>query len=141
MKTKKWVNSNKMAFDSLHKTFNHHCRLITTGNQIGDVVLSSYVRPFNELGCNGRINPPGHLQDYDLGWLLEDLPLYVKEWIKKEAIDEAVIAYYFFYWNNHQKKDIGYVVTDKKYRLLKKWYVGSYKANSALDEATKYITA
>lgn len=140
MKKCTWDNANKMHFESLHKTFNMQCRCITTGNQIGDVVLSSYVRPYNEVECNGRVNPEGHLQEYDLGWLLKLLPSYVKDSIREIAKTVGVIAYHFFYREKGRRIDIGYVVTDRKYRLLHAWYCGSYKANNALDEAIKYIT-
>lgn len=66
MKKIKWLNPNKMEFLSEHKEFNKQCRYITTGNQIGDVVISSYVRSFYETECNGFQSPFGHLQEWDL---------------------------------------------------------------------------
>ena len=140
MKKKEWINGNKMKFESLHKTFNRQCGYITKGNQIGDVVLSSYVRAFNETKCNGFTNPKGHLQEYDLNWLLKDLPSFVKDWIRKNAVTRSVIGYYFFYRKNGCKIPIGYVVTDTKYNLLRKFPCGGAKEQSALDEAVKYIT-
>jgi len=144
MKKKVWVNGNKMLFESEHKTFNRQCKLITTGNQIGDVVYSSFVRPYNETECNGFTNPKGHLQEYDLNWLLKDVPEYVKDWIREYAKTKSVIAYHFFYRNKESRKiDIGYVVTTPEYKkneLLEKWYaMNTLKVRSALDEAIKYI--
>ncbi|GAI19621.1 unnamed protein product, partial [marine sediment metagenome] len=66
MKEKTWDSPNKMHFDSPLKAFNKQCSLITTGNQIGNVVLSNYVRPFDEVECNGFTSEPGHLQNYDI---------------------------------------------------------------------------
>jgi len=140
MKKIKWLNPNKMKFESKHKTFNKQCTCISTGNQIGDVVLSSYVRPFNETECNGRINEKGHLQNYDLNWILKDFAYYVKDWIRKNVIKESIIAYEFHHYDNHRKIVDGYVITDNKHKLLEVWYEGNYKNQSAVDEAIKYIT-
>lgn len=142
MKKIEWINDNKMLFESLHKTFNKQCKLISTGNQIGDVVLSSFIRPYNETKCNYREFPKGHLRHYDLNNLVSDLPLYVKDWIIKNTIDKGVYAYHFFYYVKGKRKDIGYVVTTggPGYEHLRHWYVGTYKAESALREARKYIT-
>lgn len=141
MKKIKWLNPNKMKFDSLHKTFNNQCTCISTGNQIGDVVISSYVRAFNETECNGRINEKGHLQNFDLNeGMLANFAHYVKDWIRKYVINESVIAYEFHHYNRNNKIIDGYVITDTKHKLLKVWYEGTYKNQDAVDEAIKYIT-
>lgn len=144
MKKIEWLNPNKMKFESLHKTFNNQCRCITAGNQIGDVVISSYVRAFNETECNGIKNPKGHLQEWDLNeGFLKDFAHYVKDWIRKNVIKESIIAYEFHHYNNHNKIVDGYVITtgaNKKHKLLEVWYEGDYKNRSAVDEAIKYIT-
>ena len=141
MKKIQWTNGNKMKFESEHKTFNKQCRCIMVGNQFGDVVLSSYVRAFNETECNGIKNPKGHLQEWDLneGFLI-DFVYYVKDWIRKHVKKESVIAYEFRHFNNHKKIVDGYVITDNKHKLLEAWYCGNYKNRSAVDEAIKYIT-
>ena len=141
MKEKKWINGNKMLFESEHKTFNRQCRCICAGNQIGDVVYSGFVRPYNETKCNGTLFAKGHLQEYDLNWLLKDLPYFVKEWIRKIAKTKSIIAYYFFYRNKERKIDIGYVITTSEHKLLRTWYArNDCKTESALDEAVRYIT-
>jgi len=97
------------------------------------------VRGYNETECNGKVWEKGHLQEYDLNWMVKGLPGFAKNWIRDYAKTESVIAYHFFYRSKDKKIDIGYVVTDTKHNLLKKWYVGSDKAASALDESVKYI--
>ena len=82
MKEKVWDNPNKMHFESPHKTFNRQCALISTGNQIGDVVTSNYIRPFAEVECNGKVNPEGHLQDWDLTKNIVKLPSHIKEVVR-----------------------------------------------------------
>jgi len=144
MKKIKWINGNKMLFESDHKTFNRQTNCISTGNVIADTQYSGFIRPYNETECNGFTNPKGHLQEYDLNWLLKDVPGYVKDWIRKYAKTKSVIAYHFFYRNKERRKiDIGYVVTTpeyKKNKLLNKWYAeNTQKVRSVLDEAIKYI--
>jgi hypothetical protein len=113
---------------------------------IGDVQLSGYVRPRNETECNGFTFERGHLQEYDLNWLLKDFPYYVKEFIRGLAYAEnhSTIGYEFRLWNGQKKTVLGYVVTagaDDGHRLLKQWVVGQgWKATIVVSEGVKYIT-
>lgn len=53
-KTRVWKkDGNHMVFDSPHKGFNKQVDGISTGNVMGDVQLSGFVRPYNETECNG----------------------------------------------------------------------------------------
>ena len=142
-----WVTPNRMKFESLHKTFNRQVDCISRGNVIGHVQLSGFIRPRNEIECNGFIREKGVLQEYDLGWLLKDFPNYVKEFVRKleYAKSHSTIGYEFRLWRGEKKTVIGYVVTageDQGHRVLKKWIVGKAqcKAQSVVDEAIKYIT-
>ncbi len=141
MKEKVWDNLNKMHFDSPHKTFNKQCSLITAGNQVGNVVYSNYVRPFSEVECNGFINEPGHLQNYDLTKSIVRLPSNIKEEVRKLTHDNGGIIYNFHHWNGDKRIDDGFVLTTKDYNLIKVWYINqNWKAKAAVDEAVKYIT-
>ena len=145
MKKHTWDNPNKMHFESPHKTFNRQCRLITTGNQIGDVVYSNYIRPYGETECNGFIRPPGHLQNWDLtrNIVADTLPHQIREEIRKLTHNDGGIIYNFHHWNGDKRVDDGFVLTTRHddYRLIKVWYVNQdWRARVAIDEATKYIT-
>lgn len=142
-----WATPNRMKFESEHKTFNRQVDCISSGNVIGHVQLSGYVRPRSETECNGFTSEKGHLQEYDLGWLVENFPNYLKEFIRKldYAEDHSVIAYEFRHWNGKKKIVHGYVVTagaNDRHRVLEKWIVGKQqeKARSVIDEAITYIT-
>jgi len=141
MKKHEWVTPNRMKFESLHKTFNRQVSMISTGNQIGNTVYSSYIRAFNELKCNGRVNEPGHLQEYDLGWLVKDAPGEAKNYIRANGKDKKFILYVFFHWNNGRKIIHGAVITDTDHNHIKTYY-SSYnrKSVSVIEEARKYIT-
>lgn len=137
----RWVNGNHMVFDSLHKTFNRTVGCISKGNVIGGNQYSAYVRPYNRTECNGFENAPGHLQEYDLGWILKDLPCYVKDYIRREGKTKMLIGYVLFHWNRGRKVFHGYVVTTYENKLMRKWYArNTAKTMSVVDEAVKYIT-
>lgn len=145
MKTKTWDNPNRMHFESPHKTFNRQCRYITTGNQIGDIVYSNYVRPYGETECNGFTNPPGHLQNYDLtkNIVAGTLPYHIREKVRELTRDTGGIIYNFHHWNDGKRIDDGFVLTTRHddYKLIKVWYVNrDWRARAAIDEAVKYIT-
>ena len=140
MKEVKWINNNKMLFESLHKTFNKQVRLISTGNAIFGTQLSKYIRPISEITCNGAPFPVGHLRNYDLDYM--EFPQHIRIYLNENHLDTKLIAYHFFYHNNkHQRIDIGWVITDENHKLIKKWYARTTdKIISALDECIKYIT-
>ena len=141
MKEKVWDNPNKMHFDSPHKTFNRQCRLIATGNQIGDVVCSNYIRPFSEIECNGFINPPGHLQNYDLTKSIVKLPSNIQVDVRLMTHGNGGIIYDFHHYNGNNRIIDGFVLTTKDYKLMKVWYINrDWRARAAVDEAIKYIT-
>lgn len=145
MKEKVWDNPNKMHFDSPHKTFNEQCSLITTGNQIGNIVYSNFVRPFSETECNGFTNEPGHLQNYDITENIvgPTLSQNIREEIRKLTHDKGGIVYNFHHWNGNKRIDDGIVLTTKDYKLIKVWYVNKgwyWRSRWAVDEAVKYIT-
>lgn len=143
MKEKVWDNPNKMHFDSPLKTFNKQCTLITTGNQLGNVVYSNYVRPFSKVECNGFINEPGHLQNYDIteNIIGNTLSHNIREVIRGLTYTDGGIVYNFHHFNGSKRIDDGIVLTTKDYKLIQVWYINrNWKARAAVDEAVKYIT-
>lgn len=142
MKKVEWINGNKMMFDSAHKAFNKTADCISIGNVIGDVQLSSYVRPYNELACNGFTNEPGHLQEFDLDGIVSKLPFHVKQSIRNKCKDEGCWAYHFFYWKGDKRMDIGYAMTHHDHGRWFEWdvYPSHWKKRNALRECMKYVT-
>ena len=140
IKKHEWVTPNRMKFESLHKTFNQQVSMITTGNQIGNTVLSSYIRPHSETKCNGFTNSPGHLQEYDLGNIVNEAPGMVKDWVREHGKHRWFIVYLFFHWRRGKRIIHGAVITDKKHLLVKTFYLrNEYKSWSVVNEARKYV--
>lgn len=145
MKKHVWDNDNKMHFESPHKTFNRQCTLITTGNHIGNVVYSNYIRSYHKTECNGFTNAPGHLQNWDLtkNIVANVLPDYIRDQVRQLTHDEGGIIYNFHHWNGERRIDDGFVLTtrDENYQLIKVWHVNTnWRARAAVDEAIKYVT-
>ena len=142
MKTKEWINGNHMKFESEHKTFNRQVDSISTGNVLGHVQLSGFVRAYDETKCNGNISEKGQLQNYDLDkFICKDFPWKIKDYIRKHAKEESVICYEFRHWRGRQKVVHGYIVTTTDHWLMKVFYIKNHwKSYSILKEAAKYIT-
>ena len=145
MKKCEWATPNRMKFESLHKTFNRQVSCISTGNQIGNTVLSFYIRAFNELECNGRVNKPGHLQEYDLdnfkdNYFPPELRA-VKDSIRNEGKTKRFILYVFFHYTRGKKITHGAVITDTEHNHIQTYlFRFSLKSMSVIEEAIKYIT-
>lgn len=145
MKKCEWVTPNRMKFESLHKTFNRQINMITTGNHMGNTVRSFFIRPFNRLECNGRVNEPGHLQEYDLNnfqdrYYPSELR-GVKEFIRREGKTKTFILYVFFHYNGEKKITHGAVVTDGEHNHVQDFIFRiSVKSMSIIEEARKYVT-
>jgi len=140
IKKKEWVTPNRMRFESLHKTFNRQVSMITTGNQIGNTVLSSYIRPYNETKCNGFTRSPGHLQEYDLGCFVKEAPGMAKDWVREHGREKSFILYLFFHWRNQERIIHGVIITDDEHNHAKTFYFRrGYKSESVIDEARKYV--
>jgi len=142
MKKIEWIHGNKMLFESEHKSFNNFITYVSTGNVYGDGQTSLYIRPYNEIECNGFINEKGHLRQYDLNnW--NGLPYHITDYIEKVTKDNSVILYKFWYNKNSKQIVLGYVLTrpmKNGYKLLNYWNLtGTQKTESALIECLKYI--
>lgn len=145
MKKSEWVTLNRMKFESLHKTFNKQVTMITTGNHMGNTVRSFFIRPFNRLECNGRVNEPGHLQEYDLNnfqdkYYPSDLR-GVKDFIRREGKAKTLILYVFFHYNGEKKITHGAIITDGEHNHIKTcFFIFNRKSMSVIEEARKYVT-
>lgn len=145
MKKCEWATPNRMKFESLHKTFNRQVSMICTGNHLGNTVRSFFIRAFNELECNGRINEPGHLQEYDLNNFQDKYYPYelrrVKDFIRREGKVKKFILYVFFHYTGDKKITHGVVVTDAEHNHVQSFiFKVSVKSMSVIEEARKYIT-
>jgi len=136
MKKIEWLNRNRMKIETGCKTFDRQCTCITTGNQIGNCVISSYIRPSTELECNGFISPKGHLQNFDFSGF-KDLPNEVEKWIRE--YDKKCILYKFRHFSNGHSIVDGWIITDPNHNFLKMFYGNSRKAVSIMNVVKEYV--
>jgi hypothetical protein len=133
----------KQIINTGHKEFDRQFVCASTGNVIGGGQYSNYIRPYTETECNGFINPPGHLQEFDLKHF-DNLYYDIREYVKKYTHDKSAILYEFYHWNGERRIVHGFVLTtgyDDGYKLINYWTVGpTYKSYMVLEGVIPYIT-
>ena len=133
----KWNKSgSRMILDTKLKTFNTQTDLITIGNVIADTQYSNYIRPYNEIECNGRTQPKGELRDYDLQFFT--LNENVRNYVLKHTENERGILYQFHFYNARKEKIIiGWIFEQNKqfdmFVNCPHWYIKFEKYESAMD--------
>jgi hypothetical protein len=138
LKKIEWENSNKMKFESGHKTFDKQTNCLSTGNVISNTQLSFYIRSAKEtINPVGQEVPEGHLRDFDLRQF-NRLPSHVERFVKRVTEDKQVILYEFRHFNGNNKVVDGYVVTDTDYNHIQTFFMNN-RAYKAVIEARKYI--
>lgn len=146
MKQMTWDNPNKMHFESEFKTFNKQTNLISTGNVLANTQMSSFIRAWNDVVNGSYIGKPGDFLKFDMKYFRR-VPKCITDIIYDKAREKSVILYEFFIWKKNKREIIGHVLTDYNHNLLE-WtsyspysLAYSYKWESAILEAIKYITA
>lgn len=134
----------KQIINTGHKTFDRQFVCASTGNVIGGGQYSTYIRAFTETECNGHVNQPGYLQDWDLQHF-HDMPAWLKREVKELCYDESLILYEFYHYDYASSRNIthGYVLTTgyPEYKLIKQWTTGpTYKSYEVINTLIKYIT-
>lgn len=135
---------------SQHATFNKQvdASCIMAGNVTSDVQTSTFIRPRQELECNGRVNAPGHLQEFDLQ-TFEGRPNMdrVLRYIRTDPFFETntAIGYRVFHYVGQQLTLHGFVLTDREHKLIRRFdredlgLRRSSKSASVLDFCLPYI--
>lgn len=132
-----------------HAGFNSRVDLILTGNVYSNVQSSTYVRPRNELECNGFTRAPGHLQKFDLDTFVNgnrEMDAVVA-YIKRDPFFESnqSIAYRIFHTIGQKRVLHGVIITDANYQLVRRFdredlgLQRSAKSSDVLDFALKYL--
>jgi hypothetical protein len=143
MKTKEWINPNKMFINTGHKTFDRQTNVISIGNVISNTQYSSYIRPMNLLkNPVGQQVPYGYLTEYDLRPFVEyfRLPQKIKAKIKNYVQDKEAILYCFYHHRKNKYIIHGFVLTDAQHNLIEFWVIGGIKSYKIVSECIKYIT-
>lgn len=148
MKKITWRTGMHQLIESGHKTFDRQTTVILTGNQIGDTVSSSFIRPADEVECNHRTFEPGRLQNYDLSYW--PVPFGIRKVVQQLTdLNDGSILYRFFHWGYRRsvggywemvKIEDGWGLTTTCYGFLRQWITGpTYKSRLAVEEAKLYV--
>lgn len=87
----------KMLVDTGWKTFDRQTNCITTGNAVCNTQMSTYIRPFSETECNGRVFRPGELMAFDLKpYVRYGIPESILSLLEFKGRKESRILYMFF---------------------------------------------
>ena len=145
-----WKTPNHMEIDTGHKTFDHQCEALGTGNFYGTCQSSSYIRPFIETKCNDHTWDVGELQDSDLkNFVLGGIPEFILKEVKEAAKEKQCILYEIHHWTPRRgsfqsgNKNIihGYILTDGTYKFLKSWVTNnSWKSIQIIGRVTQYVS-
>lgn len=140
-------SGTRQLINSGWKLFDKQSNLITTGNAFTNTQSSSYIRPWTETECNGRMNPEGHLTNFDLQPFRKyRIPPVIEKIVSDKGRKDPVILYMFYVWSKDQRVlPFCWVITDTNHKLLKYAIVTRRgeqiaKRINATDEAISYIT-
>lgn len=132
-----------------HRAFDRQANasIITVGNVMSDVQFSSYVRSREQLECNGFVNAPQHLQDFDIRQFRRSgVPAEVERVTRRAADDNGgAILYRFGYWvgpnRDPRRIHLGWVVTDRQHQLVAAFPASTPKASRVIDEVLAFVAA
>jgi hypothetical protein len=134
-----WRNHNHMDINTGHKTFDRQCTCISTGNQIGNCVISFYIRSYSNTECNNHFFEPGHLRNTDIGHF-KNLPIFAKDYLDIHK-EEEFILYHFFHYQKHTKISDGYVITNKDKKLVDHFITNhTQKGYNIINVCKKYVS-
>lgn len=148
MKKRIWRKDGmKQIINSGWKLFDKQTNCITTGNAFCNTQTSSYIRPWNEIECNGFEFSQGHLLKFDLqNFGRHCIPEHIHDILFNEERTESVILYMFHIYNKEKRiEPFCWVVTGKDQKLISWSIVCGYKKSfqkryGAAKEAISYIT-
>lgn len=117
----RWRTSNSMDMATGNTAFDRKRVVAMTGNIISDTMYGTFIRPRQEIECNGFVSAPGHLQAFDLKGFSELRP--VRDFVERDVRFETTtcIGYAIFHWDGEHRIYHGALVTDKEHQLLRQF--------------------
>lgn len=129
------VETGHKQFD---KCVNGDQGYLGTGNVISANQRSGYIRAYTQTLCNGRQNPQGHLQEFDLKPF--KLPALVEGVVLKEAQDKEVILYQIRSARGRDETTHGFIVTDTFHRSIFSFTCLHPKADAVMSAAAEHLS-
>ena len=136
----------RQLVDSGWKLFDRQTTLLSTGNVIAGTQVSSFIRPWRQRECGGRVNPKGHLTNFDMKPFRHfRVPGHIETVINDRNRSDSVILYMFFVRKDDSVRPFGWALTTRNHELItsgvqRKSGENFQKRYKALKEAIAYVS-
>lgn len=133
-----------------HAGFNKKADVVMAGSVYSNVQSSTHVRARQQLECNGIVNKPKHLQEFDLNnfaYRMREMDAVLR-YLRTNAFFEHndAFAYRIFHYVGDTRIVHGVFVTDSNHRLLRRFdrcdlgIGNSSKSRSVMDFCLPYLS-
>ena len=136
----KWnKRGSRIIINSGYKTFDNYIVCISRGNVLGGGQTSFYIRPYNEITCNGKTFEKGYLRDYDLS-MFSGLDYDVKEYVKNITANQGCVLYKFYTYKYGIENIVGYIVEQNdNFKIFNNNYYYKNKKQKCLEFIVKIL--
>ena len=136
----KWnKRGSRIIIDSGYKTFDNYIVCISRGNAIGGGQTSFYIRPYNEITCNGKTFEKGHLRNYDLS-MFNGLNGAVRKYVEEITTNQSCILYEYYTSKNGNYNRVGYIVEQNgNFKIFNDSYYSKNKKQKCLEFIVKIL--
>jgi hypothetical protein len=129
---------NRQVIRTGCRPFDTQISALGQGNVLGSTITGLYIRPYEEVACNGYSFPPGHLQAFDLK-VFQPLPPQVDRAVRARTRTRSGILYKLFHTGTHQVVH-GYVWSDYDYNMMNMWVTGRHsRSRDVLTACLPYL--
>jgi hypothetical protein len=116
--TWKWdKGGNRQVIRTGCRPFDTQISALGQGNVFGSTITGWYIRPYEEVECNGYAFAPGELQRSDLKFF-RDAPKPIMDEIKGYGQDKQTILYKLFHSSGSKQVVHGYVLATDNHDLI-----------------------
>ncbi|MBR2652848.1 MAG: hypothetical protein IKC22_00785 [Bacilli bacterium] len=136
----KWnKRGSRIIIDSGYKTFDNYIVCISRGNVVGGGQTSFYIRPYNEITCNGKTFEKGHLRNYDLS-MFSGLDYEVRKYVESITTNQSCVLYKFYTYKHGIENQVGYIVEQNgNFKIFNNSYYSKNKKQKCLEFITKIL--
>jgi hypothetical protein len=129
--TARWdKGGNRQVIRTGCRPFDTQISALGQGNVFGSTITGWYIRPYEEVECNGYSFPKGHLQASDLR-VFGSLPVQVAHAVKMPTRTRSGILYKLFHTGTRQVVH-GYVWSDYDHNMMDMWVTGRHSSSASV---------
>lgn len=130
---------NRQVIRTGCRPFDSQISALGQGNVFGSTITGLYIRPYEEVECNGHSFPQGHLQAFDLK-VFQPLPPQVDRAVRARTRTRSGILYKLFHSTKSHQVVHGYVWSDYDYNMVNMWVTGRHsRSRDVLTACLPYL--